>query len=81
MLFYDDKLTLSLLLGLFYGGGWGLSKLQKSAGLICGGRYPIFDTFLYIKMAMFYCLMFSVYSSHKTVSFIYVLFMQDCSFD
>lgn len=55
---FDDRLTLSLLLVLLYDGGWGLSKLKKLAALICGGKYHIFDNFLLVEIAMFYCFEF-----------------------
>lgn len=74
MLFYDDRITLSLLFVFFvllFGGGWELSKLQIS--LIFGGRYSSLTLFVYRIGRVLLAYICSVYSSHNFVIFIYVL--------
>lgn len=77
MLFHDDRITLFLLFVFFvllFGGGWELSKLQKS--LICGGRYPSLTLFVYRIGRVLLAYICSVYSSHNFVIFIYVLYIK-----
>lgn len=77
MLFYDDRIALFLLFVFFvllFGGGWELSKLQKS--LICGGRYPSLTLLVYRIGRVLLAYICSVYSSHNFVIFIYVLYIK-----
>lgn len=77
MLFYDDRIILSFLLVFFvllFGGGWELSKLQKS--LICGRRYSSLTLFVYRIGRVLLAYICSVYSSHNFVIFIYVLYIK-----